>query len=922
MTGIVDSLAGSGVRPGTCVALVLPDGPELAVACLGVAAGAVAAPLDPAATVPEIEASFDALEARAVIVPAGGGEAARHAARGRRLDLLELTPRLASPAGTFALRGARRSRADGVPAGPDERALLLRTSGTTGLAKVVPFMHEQLDAAARHVVQALALTDQDRGLAVMPLFHGHGLIAGLLAPLAAGGLVVCPGRFSALRFPAWLAETRPTWYTAVPGMHRAILGRIAAGDRGVEALRFVRSASAPLPPSLMTTLEATLGVPVIEAYGMTEAGHQITSNPLPPRVRKPGSVGLPLGVELRVVSDVGTSLPSEHVGDIEIRGRTVSRGVARADEWLRTGDLGYLDPEGYLYLVGRRDEMINRGGEKLAPGEVEAVLLAHPAVADAVVVPQADSRLGEVVSGLVVLNQRGAATAAALREFAATRLALAKVPNRIVLVSEIPREATGKVARRRLAAAFGLDHIGGTAPPPEGDSLEGRLMAFVAGRLAARGDEPVPALTGDSSLVRSGLVDSLALVELAAWVEEESGEPLTPLEATRLAACDTVDEFTAFARGRRTGRTRGRVIRTVRPFRPEAPTGYTFTGYRPELRAQVLDLQTYLWSPDRAVNAAYFEWKYERNPYLREPLIHLACRDGEVVAMRGFFGARWEAGRPGRAVDAPCAGDLVVAPAHRRRGLVPRLMMFAHADLATRGHALAFNLSAGRATFLASLRTGWRTTTSLEPLERRVGAVHEPGLLGSAGDPFATLDAAGGSVSGAVELAATPRPGAMAALVARRPSDGRVRHVRDARYFAWRFGNPLSRYRFLYWYDRRLEGYLVLRAALARERPVSLVDWEGDSVRVRAALLEAALEWGRFPNMRAWGAMLDGPERDLLERHGFRPPVRSPDRPPSHASTVLVRSFGATGLGAWTLAGRRLLHLASWDLRLIYSDGV
>ena len=273
-------------------------------------------------------------------------------------------------------------------------------------------------------------------------------------------------------------------------MHRAILGRIAAGDRGVEALRFVRSASAPLPPSLMTTLEATLGVPVIEAYGMTEAGHQITSNPLPPRVRKPGSVGLPLGVELRVVSDVGTSLPSEHVGDIEIRGRTVSRGVARADEWLRTGDLGYLDPEGYLYLVGRRDEMINRGGEKLAPGEVEAVLLAHPAVADAVVVPQADSRLGEVVSGLVVLNQQGAATAAALREFAATRLAPAKVPNRIVLVSEIPREATGKVARRRLAAAFGLDHIGGTAPPPEGDSLEGRLMAFVAGRLAARGDEP------------------------------------------------------------------------------------------------------------------------------------------------------------------------------------------------------------------------------------------------------------------------------------------------------------------------------------------------------------------------------------------------------------------------------------------------
>ena len=921
MARTMDSLAGVGVRPGTCVALVLPDGPELAVACLGVAAGAVAAPLDPTATAPELETSFDALGARAVIVPAGAGEAARRAAHSRRLDLLELVPSSSSPAGTFAFRRGR-SRADGAPGGPDDPALVLRTSGTTGLAKVVPFVQEQLDAAARHVVEALALTDQDRSLALMPLFHGHGLIAGLLAPLAAGGLVVCPGRFSALRFPAWLAQTRPTWYTAAPGMHRAILGRLAPGNRGVAALRCVRSASSPLSPALMAALEGTLRAPVIEAYGMTEAGHQIASNPLPPRARKPGSVGLPLGVELRVVNDSGTSLPSGRVGDIEIRGRTVSRGIAKPGEWFRTGDLGYLDSEGYLFLVGRRDETINRGGEKLSPGEVEAVLQAHPAVADAVAVPQADPHLGEVVSGLVVLNKRGGATARALREFASTRLAPAKVPHQIILVSEIPREATGKVARRRLAAAFGLDKADPAAPRPEGDSPESRLIAFVAGRLTARDDGPAPDLTGETSLVRSGLFDSLALVELAAWVEEESGAPLAPLEATRLAACDTVGDFAAFAKSRRSPRRRGDATGRMRPIQAKPLAGYTFTTYRPELRAQILDLQTHLWSPDRGINAACFEWKYERNPYLREPLLHLACRDGEVVAMRGFFGGRWETGRRRRAVDVPCAGDLVVAPAYRRRGLVPRLMMFAHADLEARGHALAFNLSAGSATFLASLRTGWRTTAPLEPLQRRVEPAPGAGLSDPPGDPFAALDAAAGAFGGALELAATARPGAMAALVARRPADGRIRHVRDARYLAWRFGNPLSRYRFLYWHGRGLEGYLVLRASSVRNGPVSLVDWEGGSARVRAALLEAALEWGRFPNMRAWGATLAAPERHLLERHGFRPPLPSPGRRRTHASTILVRSFGAARSRAWTLAGRRLLHLTSWDLRLLYSDGV
>jgi acyl carrier protein len=758
----------------------------------------------------------------------------------------------------------------------------------------------------------------------MPLSHGHGLIAGLLAPLAAGGLAVCAGRFSALSFPAWLATTRPTWYTAVPAMHRAILRTLGPGNPGVGTLRVVRSASAFLPPRLMTELEATLRVPVIEAYGMTEAAHQITSNPLPPHPRKPGSVGTPLGVELAVVDDTGGSLPPNHVGEVLIRGRTVSRGVTQSGEWFRTGDLGYLDQDRYLFLVGRRDEMIDRGGEKVAPVEVDTVLLAHPAVADAVTVPQADPRLGEVVSALVVLHEPGGATPDGLREFVAARLAPSKIPQRIVLVSEIPREAAGKPARRRLAIAFGLDRADGVTPEAGGESPEARLTAFVAGWMAARGDRPPAALTLETSLVRSGLFDSLALVELAAWVEEETGGPLAPPEASRLAACDTVGDFAAFARARRGRRVRGGASRAPRPVHPEPLAGYSFAAYAPKLHAQILELQAHLWGPDRSVNAAYFGWKYERNPYLGEPLVYVACRDGKVVAMRGFFGARWEAGRARRPVDVLSAGDLVVAPAHRGRGLVPRLMAFAHADLAARGHRLAFNLSAGGATYLASLRTGWRTTPPLEPLEHRTGWAEATGPIEPAADPLAALDAAAGAaVGGAVAIAPTPRPGAMAELIASLPSDGRLRHVRDARYFAWRFENPLSRYRFLYWHEDRLEGYLVLQApARARDARVYLVDWEARSPRVRAALLEAALRWGRFPDLRTWGATLDLGARRLLREHGFRPPIHAAGRPQPHASTVLVRALGSNGAGAWTLGGRRLLDLASWDLRMLYSDAI
>ena len=366
------------------------------------------------------------------------------------------------------------------------------------------------------------------------------------------------------------------------------------------------------------------------------------------------------------------------------------------------------------------------------------------------------------------------------------------------------------------------------------------------------------------------------------------------------------------------------MIRTVRPFRPEAPTGYTFTGYRPELHAQVLDLQTYLWSPDRAVNAAYFEWKYERNPYLREPLIHLACRDGEVVAMRGFFGARWEAGRPGRAVDAPCAGDLV-----RGAGAPEARARSATDDVRPRGPCDA------RPRLGVQSERGPGDLLRVPP--DRVADDHLAGAAGAAGrrGPLARIARLSGqSIRDARRRRRLGQRRSRARGHAPAWRDGRAR------------GAPPQR-----WPRSTRAGCSVLRLAF-REPPVPVslpllvrpstrrgiwssarhqrgnvrCPWwigKGTAFVCGQRSWEAALEWGRFPNMRAWGAMLDGPERDLLERHGFRPPVRSPDRPPpSHASTVLVRSFGATRPGAWTLAGRRLLHLASWDLRLIYSDGV
>jgi acyl-CoA synthetase (AMP-forming)/AMP-acid ligase II len=452
------------------VAIVLPNGPEMAAAFVSIAACATTAPLNPGYRADEFEFYLGDLNAKALVLEAGSGSPARAVAQKLSVPILELTPERAEGAGHFSLSplsamGGKLGRA-GL-AGPDDTALVLHTSGTTSRPKLVPLLQRNVLASADHVGEALALTPQDVCLNIMPLFHIHGLIAATLSSLRAGAQVCCTPGFNALKFFAWFDEVRPTWYTAVPTMHQAILSR---ADRNREVLgrsrlRLIRSSSASLPPQVMLELEKTFGVPVIESYGMTEAAHQMASNPLPPRPRKPGSVGIAAGPEVAILSEEGEVLGHGRVGEVAIRGPNVTPGYEANPEanakafskgWFRTGDQGLLDEEGYLRLTGRLKELINRGGEKISPLEVDEVLMDHPAVAQVVTFGVPHDKLGEDVAAAVVLRDGQTATERELRDFAATRLADFKVPRKILILGEIPKGATGKLQRIGLATKLGL----------------------------------------------------------------------------------------------------------------------------------------------------------------------------------------------------------------------------------------------------------------------------------------------------------------------------------------------------------------------------------------------------------------------------------------------------------------------------------
>ena len=469
LLGLVDrtgrQLAGAGIGPGADVAIVLPNGPEMAAAFLAVGSHAVAAPLNPSYTEDEFAFYMEDLGARLLIVAEGSDTPARAAAA--RLGSRTVALAVGARAGDFALKdGGALSEAEARCNAAGDVALVLHTSGTTSRPKIVPLSSANVCASARNIAGTLALTPEDRCLNVMPLFHIHGLIAAVLSSISAGAAISCTTGFDALKFYGWLDEVKPTWYTAVPTMHQAILSRAGRNEEIVRnsRLRFVRSSSASLPVPVFRKLEETFGCPVIEAYGMTEAAHQMASNRLD--LQKPGTVGPAGGPEVAIMSEAdGRLLGQGEVGEIVIRGPNVTPGYRNNDKanaegftdgWFRTGDQGDMDADGFVTIRGRLKEIINRGGEKISPREVDDVLMEHPGVAQVVTFAVPHDKLGEDVAAAVVPADGQTVDPKELREFAAKSLAPFKVPRTIKILDEIPKGATGKLQRIGLAEKLGL----------------------------------------------------------------------------------------------------------------------------------------------------------------------------------------------------------------------------------------------------------------------------------------------------------------------------------------------------------------------------------------------------------------------------------------------------------------------------------
>jgi amino acid adenylation domain-containing protein len=465
---VMTDLNHAGISRGDRVAVVLPNGPEMAACLLAVAMGASCAPLNPNYRRSELEFYLSDLAPRALIVEEGADLPAIAVAESLGIRMIRLRLSTTDAAGIFTL-DLPPAPANIAPvfAQPDDEALVLHTSGTTARPKMVPLTQANLAASAGNIAASLGLDPSDRCLNVMPLFHIHGFVGALLSTIVSGGSFACTPGFQAPRFFDWCEEFAPTWYTAVPTMHQAVLARATENPARVVGtrLRFIRSCSAPLSPDLMAELEQTLQVPVLEAYGMTEASHQIATNPQPPAARKPGSVGLAFGTDVAIMDADGNLLAPGEIGEIVVRGPGVFAGYANNPEanrtsfvngWFRTGDNGRLDRDGYLFITGRIKEIINRGGQKISPREIDEVLCTHPAVANAVAFAVPDHRLGEDVAAAVVLRPGHAASEIEIRNHAANRIAQYKVPRHIVFLDELPKGPTGKLQRIGLAAQLGL----------------------------------------------------------------------------------------------------------------------------------------------------------------------------------------------------------------------------------------------------------------------------------------------------------------------------------------------------------------------------------------------------------------------------------------------------------------------------------
>jgi acyl-CoA synthetase (AMP-forming)/AMP-acid ligase II len=458
-----------GLGRGDRITIAMPNGIEMILTYLAAAMCGTAAPLNPKYKLEEFSFYYEDTNASALILLDEGIEAAKAAVTPNMLVIratLDVDGNLAFE----KISGPDRSPRSTELADSEDVAMILHTSGTTSRPKRVPIKHRNLAASAENIIRTYQLSAADRALCIMPLFHVHGIVASMLATLASGGMVICPSGFNAMEFWRWLADFSPTWYSAVPTMHQLLLSRASRHREVIAAhpLRFIRSSSSSLPPVVLEQLETTFNAPVLEAYSMTEASHQMTSNPLPPGERRAGSVGYGVGVEVGIMDEAGNLLPTGELGEVVVRGGNVVDGYENNPEantkaftsgWFRTGDQGQLDASGYLTLTGRLKELINRGGEKISPLEVDNVLLRHPAVAEALTFAVPHKTLGEDVHAAVVLKEdtnREAINEKELRLHCASALAEFKVPRQFHILDELPRGATGKLQRLNMAKLLNI----------------------------------------------------------------------------------------------------------------------------------------------------------------------------------------------------------------------------------------------------------------------------------------------------------------------------------------------------------------------------------------------------------------------------------------------------------------------------------
>jgi oxalate---CoA ligase len=542
---LVVDLRSAGVKREDRVAVVIPNGREMCTTLLGVCSAAIAAPLNPGYQESEFADYFREIRVSFLVIRRGVPSPARIAAAKMGIRVLEVTPE----ADAIVAEGEKVQPPHGegkfdLP-NPHDIALILLTSGSTGRSKKVPLTHRNLCVSVRDICRTLELTPGDRCLCMWEQFHIGGLVDLLMVPLASGGSVICTAGFDAGRFYELLESKLPTWYQGVPAtVHELMAHARKHGIAGVQSqLKFVRVTASALSPKLMEELEAFFGVPVITTFGMTEAAPLITTNLLPPHVRKPGSTGPSCGPEIVIRDEEGKMLETGEVGEVLIRGENIISGYEDAPEanarsfcdgWFRTGDTGCLDGDGYLFLKGRIKESINRGGEKITPQEIDDVLLTHPEIAEAISFHVPHSVLGEDVAVAVVLHRPGSLTENDVREYVAARMVEFKVPRKVFFVEGFARNASGKVNRSTLAETLGLEGPADYEDPAT--SMEKTLAEIWKRELGV-------ARVGANDRFAELGGDSLSGVRLILEIEKALGKPLPVRALYRLSTVREMAEF-------------------------------------------------------------------------------------------------------------------------------------------------------------------------------------------------------------------------------------------------------------------------------------------------------------------------------------------------------------------------------------------